>query len=450
MTNFLFKKVDISPLIVFRIFFGLLMTLECWGAIVTGWVSETFVDVSTTYTFMGLEWTSFLLGNTMYFYYFIMGVLGIMIMLGFRYIFACFSFFLLWGLTYLMQKCHYNNHYYLIWLVSGIMMIVPANKYYSLDAKHLPFIKQEWTSYWTIFIFQLQIAIVYLFATVAKFYPGWLENKFLKIRLKDAANWFRKEMNWDWYANFLEKEWVQYTQVYAGIGFDLLVIPLLLFKRTRTFALVLSLLFHLTNSITLQIGIFPYFALAFGLFFYPREVVQKRFFKSKAFFGDLIPSEKKTKSQRIGFLIIATYFIIQIALPLRHWFIQDNVLWTEEGHRLAWRMMLRTKHSHSFRVYTVDTITKERKAVDLFDYGTRRQIWVVSKKPDMIWQLIQKIKADFEKQGRKDYELYAESMVSVNGGKYYPLIDKTFDLSKVDWNTFGHQEWIMPCPEEYN
>src|SRR5690554_7445172 len=30
-------------------------------------------------------------------------------------------------------------------------------------------------------------------------------------------------------------------------------------------------------------------------------------------------------------------------LPLRHWTIKGDVLWTEEGHRLSWRMMLRAR-----------------------------------------------------------------------------------------------------------
>ncbi|WP_316930169.1 HTTM domain-containing protein [Leeuwenhoekiella sp. MAR_2009_132] len=34
---------------------------------------------------------------------------------------------------------------------------------------------------------------------------------------------------------------------------------------------------------------------------------------------------------------------MQLELPLRHWIIKDDVLWTEEGHRLSWRMMLRSK-----------------------------------------------------------------------------------------------------------
>ena len=447
--NVMFKRVDISQLAIFRIFFGMLMFLESWGAIATGWVKEAFVTPEYTFTFMGLEWTQVMLGDFMYFYYFLMGIMGILIMIGYRYTFACVAFFVLWGLSYLMQKSHYNNHYYLVWLISGFMAIIPANRYYSVDVKKNPELKQHYTSYWTIFIFQFQIALVYVYASLAKLYPGWLENKFLSIRLKSAAHWFRKELSWDFYANFLELESVQYFQVYAGIFFDLLVVPLLLFKRTRTIALIATLTFHLANSITLQIGIFPYFAIAFAVFFYPRKRIQQLFFKSKTFFEDSVSNIALSSKQNIGLGLVTLYFIIQVALPVRHWFIEDNVLWTEEGHRLSWRMMLRTKSTYSFDIEYLDPETKTRKVIDKYQYATARQLRTASSKPDVIWQLIQRIKEDFKNKGIKYDAIYAKSMVSVNGGKYYQLIDTNYDLKDVEWNTFSHQPWIMPCPDEY-
>lgn len=446
----MFKQVDNSQLIIFRIFFGLLMLLESWGAIATGWVKEAFIVPKQTFTFIGFEWTEVLLGEFMYFYYIVMGIMGILIMLGYRYRLACISFFTLWGLTYFMQKSHYNNHYYLVWLISGFMAIIPAHKYHSLDVKRNPSLKQNWTQYWTVFIFQFQIAIVYVYASIAKLYPGWLENKFLALRLKRAAKWFRNELSWDTYANFLELESVQYFQVYAGIFFDLLVVPMLLFKRTRTIALIATLTFHLANSITLQIGIFPYFAIAFAVFFYPRQRIQQLFFKSKTFYNDLKSQICLSQNNKIGLGLISLYFLIQLILPIRHWFIEDNVLWTEEGHRLSWRMMLRTKGSHSFYFEYVDLESNTRKKINKYDYATNRQLRVAATKPDMIWQLLQRIEADFEAKGIKYDELYAHSKVSVNGGKYYPLIDSNYNLKNIKWNTFTHQDWILKCPEEYN
>ena len=42
-------------------------------------------------------------------------------------------------------------------------------------------------------------------------------------------------------------------------------------------------------------------------------------------------------------LFFVPFFFVQLVLPLRHHFIKGDVLFTEEGHRLSWRMMLRER-----------------------------------------------------------------------------------------------------------
>ena len=66
----------------------------------------------------------------------------------------------------------------------------------------------------------------------------------------------------------LQERWVHFFITYTGILFDLLIVPLLLIKRTRKWAFFASIFFHLFNSFVFQIGIFPYMSLAFSLFFF--------------------------------------------------------------------------------------------------------------------------------------------------------------------------------------
>jgi len=113
LDRLLFTKTDNAPLVIFRVFFGVLVSLECYGAILTGWVKSTLVDPKFTFTFIGFEWLQPLPGNGMYIYFFVMGTLGILMAIGYKYRFSSISFFLLWTAVYLMQKTSYNNHYYL-------------------------------------------------------------------------------------------------------------------------------------------------------------------------------------------------------------------------------------------------------------------------------------------------------------------------------------------------
>ena len=127
LSSLLFTKLDNSSLLIFRIFFGVLVALECYGAICTGWVTDTLVNPQFTFNFIGFEWLQPLPGYGMYIYFFSMGTLGICIALGYKYRFSIISFTLLWTGVYLMQKTSYNNHYYLLILISGIMWFFPAN-----------------------------------------------------------------------------------------------------------------------------------------------------------------------------------------------------------------------------------------------------------------------------------------------------------------------------------
>ncbi len=437
LDKLLFKQIDNSSLITFRIIFGLLCFLESVGAIFTGWIKRTLIDPEFTFSFIGFEWLQPLPGNTMYIYYLIMGVFGLFIMLGYKYRLSAFMFTIMWAGTYFMQKASYNNHYYLLILLSAFMILQPANRYYSLDSKINPNIKKISMPNWCRFIFILQMFIVYTYGSIAKLYPDWLDTTFIEILMKGKQHYHIV-------GELLQEKWVHYFLAYGGILFDGLIIPLLLFKPTRKWAFFASIFFHLFNSIVFQVGIFPYLSLAFILFFYEPKIIHRIFLKKKPFYVEnevIIPSYKNT-----FITIFSIYFIIQIALPLRHHFIEDNVLWTEEGHRLSWRMMLRSKHG--FATYkVVNNKTLKPTIINLNDYLSNKQIHIASTKPDAIWQFSQRLKNIYADKG-EDVSVYVDCKISINGKPYKQLIDPNIDLSEEPWDIFKHSHWVLPSKQK--
>ena len=433
MNSFLFKHIDNSALVVFRIFFGLLCFLESVGAIFTGWVNKTLIEPQFTFNFLGFDWLQPLPGNGMYVYYGIMGVFGLCIMLGYKYRLSAFGFALLWASTYFMQKTAYNNHYYLLFLLSFIMAILPANRYASLDVKLNPKLKSISMPNWCRWVFIVQLFIVYTYASIAKIYPDWLDTSVIKLLMQNKSNF-------PVVGQLLQNEGIHYFIAYSGILFDGLVIPLLLFKPTRKYAFFASIFFHLFNSFVFHIGIFPYLSLAFCLFFFEPETVRNIFLKKKKLYTQ---NEIKIPSYKSVFKsVFIVYFLIQIILPLRHYFTKDNVLWTEEGHRLSWRMMLRAKSgSINFRV--VDNATNNLIPIKLNEYLTKKQERSLRTKPDFIWQFSQRIKKQFKSEG-KDVSIFATCYVSVNGKPSKRFIDPEIDLAKAEWNYFKHNTWILP------
>ena len=433
MNSFLFKHIDNSALVVFRIFFGLLCFLESVGAIFTGWVNKTLIEPQFTFNFLGFDWLQPLPGNGMYVYYGVMGVFGLCIMLGYKYRLSAFGFALLWAGTYFMQKTAYNNHYYLLFLLSFIMAILPANRYASLDVKLNPKLKSISMPNWCRWVFIVQLFIVYTYASIAKIYPDWLDTSVIKLLMQNKSNF-------PVVGQLLQNEGIHYFIAYSGILFDGLIIPLLLFKPTRKYAFFASIFFHLFNSFVFHIGIFPYLSLAFCLFFFEPETVRNIFLKKKKLYTK---SEIKIPCYKSVFKsVFIVYFVIQIILPIRHYFIQDDVLWTEEGHRLSWRMMLRAKSGNiNFRV--VDNATNNLIPIKLNEYLTKKQQRSLRTKPDFIWQFSQRLKKQFKSEG-KDVSIFATCYVSVNGKPSKRFIDPEIDLAKAEWNYFKHNTWILP------
>ncbi|OEK09492.1 hypothetical protein A8C32_12330 [Flavivirga aquatica] len=437
INNWLFKHIDNSSLVVFRIIFGFLCFLESVGAIFTGWVKKTLVDSDFTFSFIGLEWLQPLPGNGMYFYYAIMGIFAFFVMVGYKYRLSMISFTLMWSATYFMQKSSYNNHYYLLMLISSIMVFLPAHRYASIDVKQNPNLKSISMPQWCRGVIIFQLFIVYTYASVAKLYPDWLDTTVIELLMRGKKNYVIV-------GELLQQKWLHYVLAYGGILFDGLIVPFLLYKPTRKYAFMSSVFFHLFNSIIFQIGIFPYLSLAFALFFFQPKTIQELFLKKKLFYKADAVIVPNLKTPLI--IVFFIYFLIQIGLPLRHHFIEDNVLWTEEGHRMSWRMMLRSKRGQT--TFTVkNKETGKSIIVNLNDYLSAKQKRSVSTKPDVIWQFAQYLKQKYKDNGN-DISVYVNCKVSINGKPFKTLIDPEVDIADVKWETFKHTSWILPSKQE--
>lgn len=437
--NWLFTEVDNSPLVLFRMFFGFLIVAESLGAILTGWVRRAFIEPEFTFSFIGFEWLQPLPGDGMYYYYILMAFAGLSIALGYYYRAGALVFAILWTGVYLMQKSHYNNHYYLLVLLSWIMVIMPAHKRLSLDVKFGRIVKSETCARICIKFFVVEVAMVYIIASLNKVYSGWLAAEPISI-------WFKMKRNLPIIGDLLQSEWMHQFVAYGGILYDGLIIPLLLFKKTRKFGLLLSIFFNLFNSAVFQIGIFPYLMIAFSLFFYQPEQISRFFFRKR------LPANEKVfqGSAALRKLIYYSFIflmVFQVFLSVRHHLFKGNVHWTEEGHRMAWQMMLRSKSGYG-HYEIVNNLTKDREEVDPKKRMSRKQAARLSYQPDMTWQYSRRLQKEYAAKGWTDISIYFNGKVKLNKRPSAPLIDPKVDLLKVDWERFKHSDWINPYPPE--
>ena len=438
-SNWLFTEVDNSPLVLFRMFFGLLVIAEALGAIFTGWVDKAFITPEFTFSFIGFEWLQPLPGNGMYYYYILMAITGLSIALGYYYRTGAVVFAILWTGVYLMQKTNYNNHYYLMVLLGWTMAIMPANKRFSLDVRFGRIIKSETCARICIKFFVVEVALVYIVASLNKIYSGWLLTE-------PIALWFRMKRDLPIIGEYLQPEWMHQFVSYGGILYDGLIIPILLFSRTRKIGLFLSIFFNLFNSIVFQIGIFPYLMIAFSLFFYAPEQISRFFFRKR------IPAKEKifqgsSKLQKVIYYSFIFFMAFQILLSVRHHLFKGNVHWTEEGHRMAWQMMLRSKSGFG-NYEVVNNDTNQREVVDPKKKMQHKQAGRLAYQPDMIWQFSRRLESEYKAKGWTNISIYYKGKARLNKRPYAPLIDPETDLLSVEWERFKHSEWIYPYPPE--
>src|SRR5918999_4121209 len=118
----LFEPVDAAPLVYFRIAFGLIMLVEVWRYFRANWIARYFIVPSFHFTYYGFEWVRPWPPLGMYLHFAALGLLAACILLGYRYRLSATLFFLGFSYVFLLEQARYLNHFYLICLISFLMI----------------------------------------------------------------------------------------------------------------------------------------------------------------------------------------------------------------------------------------------------------------------------------------------------------------------------------------
>ncbi|MDE2810390.1 MAG: HTTM domain-containing protein [Gemmatimonadota bacterium] len=357
------KLVDAAPIGLFRILFGLLMVVEVLRYWAYGRIARYYIEPTFFFSFVeGLK----PVGSAMYLVFVLMGASALLLAIGFYYRAASALFFVLYTYTFLLDKAQYNNHYYLICLLAFLFAMTDANRAFSIDAvrRSLP----ASVPAWQIYVFRLQICIVFFYAGVAKINSDWLAGEPVRAWLAARSDYFL-------IGPLLLQEWFVYAYAYGGLLFDLFIGFALLWAPTRGIGFVLLVGFNVLNKWFYDIGIFPYLTMATFVIFVNASTIRRWFDRwprtravGRAVVLDLLgprdsDSSKTTtytgssgrrlvrvRSHAMAFLM-AMFVLVQIVAPLRHFAIRGHVGWTDEGHNFSWRMKLRDKSVREIAFY---------------------------------------------------------------------------------------------------
>jgi vitamin K-dependent gamma-carboxylase-like protein len=451
----LFEPVDISFLVFFRVVFGAILVWEVYRYFTRGWITRYFVEPGITFTYYGFSWVKPWPGRGMYVHFAVLGLAATCVMAGFLYRFAAPVLFLAFTYFFLLDQTRYLNHFYLVCLISFLMCFLPAERAFSIDSLLRPRIRSDVVPAWTLWLLRAQIGIPYFYGGIAKLNSDWIRGG------EPMRIWLAPFAKVAGIGHLFAAEWVVYSFVFSGLLLDLLVVPLLLWRRTRLFAFAAAVLFNLINAVIFEIGIFPWLMLGALLIYFPPDLMRRAarafMYQGEEFEDAPPPREVATKpepiverrsfpplsaSQKLVAGLLAAYFVVQLLLPLRHFLYPGNVSWTEEGHNFAWHMKLRTKGGEA--VFTVtDPGSGRTWTINPHDYLESHQVTKVITKPDLVVLFAHHLAEEKRREGYENVEVRARIMCSLNGRQPQLLIDPNVDLSKEELSLV-HKPWILP------
>lgn len=432
---------DAASLVFFRVTFGLILLWEATRFFVNGLIDSVYLEPPLHFTYLGFGWVRPLSEEWLTLHFVLLGVAALLLTLGMLTRLASAWLCIGWTYVLLLEKAAYLNHLYLVCLLAGLLIFVPTHRTFSLDARHRPLWRSDYVPAIALWVLRTQIAIPYVFGAIAKLNGDWLHG--LPLRL-----WMPRMTHVREALPFFGEPWLAMLFSHAGFWLDLLIVPLMLWRRTRPWAFGAIVVFHLCNALMFRIGIFPWFMIcATTLFFdpdWPRRFVGY-------VFNAPVPTRHvenvpHATQHRIAILTsVAVWFLIQFAIPFRHLLYPGDVDWTEEGQRFSWRMMLCDK-TPAMRLFAIDKQTRRVMAIDPRLFLNEWQLNYMSYDPDLLVQFSQYLATELRQAKNLDVEIHAQVFCSLNGRRPQLLVDPQIDLAS-QTRSLAPQPWIVPLKE---
>ena len=492
--EFLFREVSASSLGMMRIMVGIFLLEDIYGF--HPYFTETLSQSKFFFTYDGFHWVH-LLPNYLLDVFFGVAIFSlVMFILGIHYRLNAILAFVSMSYCFLIDKAHYNNHFYLYCMMLFFFCIIDANRWGAVqktEKKTVPF--------WQIFIFQAQLFIVYFYGSIAKIQGDWLSGFPMRFWLYEVSYYSYMP---EFVIPFMRSEFGAYFMSYGGLLFDGLIGFMLLSKKLRRWALIPILLFHTSNNFLWNIGTFPFVMLAATPIFFAPDwakkfyaAVRRRdplikivgvitavnisfalyyiysdfyFFRRIYFYTfylinlsmliylflgidlktDSKPKPDSTTSDLhrhrlvMGFLTV--WFSFQVLFPFRQWLYKGNPSWTGEGHLFAWRMML-VGTVNALKLEVIVPETGERIPVGLEHYMSFNQFRKMQRTPKNTLRFAHFIRDEVKKNGLKDPFIRMEMWRSVNGRPPQLLNDTTLNYAKVEYSAVKAVDWMTDWNE---
>ena len=395
-----------------------------------GWVHDLYIAPTMHFPYPGLEWITPLPAAGMHAVYAIIGVSALGIAAGALYRASVVVFAMAFTYVELLDRTTYLNHYYLVSILAALLFFAPLGRVFSVDARLRG--SSGTLPRWPLVALRAQLGLVYVFAGIAKLRSDWL------LRGEPLSSWLARWTDAPLVGPLMDEPWLGLAMSWGGALFDLGVVPLLLWKRTRLLAYLGVLVFHGLTAALFPIGIFPWMMIAATPLFFETDWPRRLFRR-----GSVTVDANGAPLPRWGLALLGLHFAMQLLLPLRQHLYGGDTEWHEQGFRFSWNVMVIEKTG------VVDFIVRDARGRETVVHPreelTPLQLRMMQTQPDLILAYAHHLRNRFERDGHGRVEVRVDAWVSLNGRPRARLIDPEVDLAAQS-DGFADKGWILPQP----
>jgi hypothetical protein len=436
------QTVSIAPLITFRIGFGLLMFFSMLRFWWYGWITDLYVSPAFHFTYAGFEWVKPLGYVGMHVLFAVVAVAALFIAVGLFYRIACVTFFAGFVYIELIDAATYLNHYYFVSLMAFLLIWLPADRYYAVDVWLRPEKIRTEVPLLCIGILRFQMAVVYIFAGLAKINADWL------LKALPLSIWLPAKSHLPVVGPLMYSSYTAFLFSWFGAAYDLFIVFFLLSGKTRSVAYLFVIIFHASTALLFPaIGMFPYIMMTCSLIFLSGSFHKKLLsflplYGHKRLLQGVAHPVYRYHYTKTMSVLLALYILAQALIPLRFLLYPGHLFWNEDGYRFSWRVMLMEKSGTAY--FTVKSASNQASyEVNNREFLTTLQEKMMSTQPDLILQFAHFLSEEYEKRGLAAPAVTGEVYVSLNGRHSRLFIDPSVDLARESFS-WKHYGWVLP------
>jgi hypothetical protein len=434
-TRALFQPTAIYPLVALRIAFGMAMAMWSLSMLVSGMVSKLFIDPHFFFSYRGLDWIRPLSSFGMHAIFVIIFLSSILITIGWFFRISAIVFITCFAYVVLIDRANYLTYFYYVLLISIMLMLSPAHRLFSIDLIRKPSLRVDYVPRWIILAFQIQIAMVFFFAGMAKLNADWLfSGRPVAIWLSDIAARYGFADTWISNSGIVALAFSWFL-----VLFDFIVPHFLLDQRSSIKAFQLVVFVQLFGVLLLPTGFFPVLLIFSCIVFLPIDLLHAAISRMSYFLYDIFQFKGDVfkvggsyllqfRDKKIFPLFIFCFLAVQILLPVALFLKWGSAEWSDKAFAFSWKIGLQEKRGE-IKFWAVDSITGEEYLLNLNKYLTSYQQERMIDNRELILQFAKHLQQQPKITASSNpVNLRAQASISFNGRKPVCIVDKNQDL----------------------